>query len=732
MKQVDRRDFLKLAGLTSASLVVAIPIPARAGSKLTDSEDCKFSHIYLGIGAEEGDFTFIMDKAEMGQGVITGQATMFCEELDLDPAKLTTKPAHVDEVYGTMSGMQLTGGSTSTPDRWQVLRSAGANIRNSLLATAAGKWQMKISDLKTENGFVISMDGEKRVSYNELANDTVVVSEEAPKLKSTSEFKYIGKYQKKVDAEEKSTGRAVFGIDVKVRDLLHAVVLRSPVFGGKLQSFDGSKALASPGIKHVVEIPSGVAVVGEKYWQVQKARSLVDIKWDLGANKSLSSEQILKTYEKLLSEKDGKEAYSEGDAESAFASDDGQVVSAQYELPYLAHSTMEPMNAAAHVTKDKCEIWTGTQGPTMVRNEAADLLGLDRDQVFVYNSKYLGGGFGRRSTLDYPLEAVHLSKKINAPVKVIWSREDDTKFSPMRPINRHHLRAKIKDGKTLAWEHKIGAESLMQEFLPAVIPLMMPEWLPGFVKNSVGSLAGGALSAFDVHMTTAEGAHHDYKIPNQYVGIVSQGLDVPVHFWRSVGHSFNGFVKESFADEVAHAANKDPYQYRRELLKNERRGLAVLDKVAKMANWGEPKGEGVYQGIAYHFSFESYVAQVAEVRIVDQQIKVDKVYCAIDCGIAINPNIISDQIESSIIYGLSAALKGKIDIQDGGVAQSNFHNYQVMRLKDAPEVRVEIIDSDVSPKGVGEPGLPPIAAAVGNAVFAATKVRLRTMPFTLS
>ncbi|NQZ02546.1 MAG: xanthine dehydrogenase family protein molybdopterin-binding subunit [Bdellovibrionales bacterium] len=729
-KEIARRDFLKMAGVTTAGLIVAIPIPSRRVHAKEMASD--FSHIYLSVGEQEGDFTFVMDKAEMGQGVVTGQVTMFCEELDLDPAKLKVVPAPVKDVYGTLNGMQITGGSTSTPDRWETLRIAGANVRNAFVVAAAQKWGLDQSVLKVEDGFVMTADGSKRASYNELAKTAKVQDVENPKLKSADEFKYIGKYQQKVDAEEKSTGQAMFGIDTNLPGMLNAVVLRSPVFGGKVKSFDATQALKMPGIKKVFEISTGVAIVGEKYWQLTKARDAVKVEWDLGANEGLNSEDILKKYSELLDSGDGKEVHSEGEAAKVFEGEEGELLTVEYDLPYLAHSTMEPMNAVAHVTDDKCEIWTGTQGPTNVQNEAAHFLGLSRDDVTVYNAKYLGGGFGRRSTQDYPREAIEVAKVMKVPVKVTWSREDDTQFSPMRPISKHKLRAKVKGGKALAWEHKIGCESLMQEFLPAIMPHMVPGWMPKFLKNSVAGITGGVLDMFNVHMTTAEGAHHDYKMPNQYIGVVDQELDIPIHFWRSVGHSHNGFVKESFADEVAHAAKVDPYAFRREMLKDNPRGLAVLDKVAEMSKWLEPAEEGIFRGIAYHFSFGSYVAQVAEVSVEDDQLKVERVHCAIDCGVAINPNIVTDQIESSIVYGLSAALKGKIELKNGGVAQSNFHNYQVLRINEAPDIRVEIMPSTVAPMGVGEPGLPPIAAAVGNAIFAATGKRMRRMPFSLS
>jgi isoquinoline 1-oxidoreductase/isoquinoline 1-oxidoreductase beta subunit len=487
-----------------------------------------------------------------------------------------------------------------------------------------------------------------------------------------------------------------------------------------------------PGVKHVVEISSGLAVVGEKYWQVAKARDLISIDWEKGINKNVSSKDIQVQYKKALAEDGGKEVHSVGDLNEALsAAKSDEILDVEYDLPYLAHTCMEPMNAAAQVSKERADIWSPNQAPTLIRNAAADFLQLPRDRVFVHTTKYLGGGFGRRSTLDYSMEAVELAQKINNPVKIIWSREDDTRHSPMRPINRHRFRGLIKEGKAIAWEHRLACESIMQGAMPKWVPLMLPGWIPSVLREGIGSTTDAVFKGFDLNLVTAEGTHLDYSIPNVRVSLRNIDLNIPIHFWRSVGHSYNGFVVESFIDELAHKAKKDPYAFRKDLLTQNPRASGVLNEVARISNWQQPLPAGRARGIAYHFSFQSYVAEVAEVEIKDAQVQVKKVYCAVDCGVAVNPDIVVDQMKSGIIYGLSAALSGEITLNEGGVQQSNFHDYPVLRMSETPDIEVSIVSSDNAPTGVGEPGLPPIAAAVGNAIFSLTGKRLRSLPFKL-
>lgn len=727
MNEMNRREFLQKAGLTSAVFVIGFNVPLK--SRMAMASGQKFSTHYVMLGANEGEVVFTMDKAEMGQGVITGQLTLFCEEAGLNPDLVKVVTAPVADVYGTLNGMQITGGSTSTKDRWEVLRQAGANMRGCFTKAAAKKWQESINDLYTEDGFVISKKTQKKESFHTLASDAAKEKVEDYPLKDSKDFKYIAKSVNKRDAFDKSTGKADYGIDFNKEGLYTAVILRSPTFGGQLKSFDASEALNVPGIHKVVKTPFGLAVVGKKYWQVNKARELVKVEWDQGENKNLSSEKIKSEYAELL-KSSGKEVHASGEAASELnTANENEILEANYHLPYLAHATMEPMNAAAEITQDGIDVWSPNQAPTLLRNVVADYLGLSREQVRIHTTKYLGGGFGRRSTLDYTLEAVALANELQAPVKVVWSREDDTRHSPMRPVSSHNFKAVVKDGEIKAWQHRIAAESIMQGVMPDWIPLMLPGWVPGFIRDGVGGVAGAALRGFNFHMTTGEGAKIDYEVPNIQVELAQKGYDIPLHFWRSVGHSFNGFVVESFMDEVAAKAKKDPIEFKKSLLKNNPRALGVINEVEKLSSWKNPLPEGVGRGFAYHYSFDSFVAEVAEVRIVDGNIKVDKVYCAVDCGVAVNPDIVKDQMKSGIIYGLSAALHGAITLKDGAVVQSNFHDYPVIRMSEAPEIEVSIIDSKEAPTGVGEPGLPPLAAAVGNALFQLTGKRQRSLPF---
>ncbi len=732
MTQKTRRQFIQQSLTASGSLLLAFSLPIKGRASQQDTSTTQsVSHHYFEI-FPDNRFIFTMDKAEMGQGVINGQVTLFGEESEIHPSRFDVVTASVKDEYAPPMPMMITGGSSSTPTRWELLRQLGANLKQLMLDAAAQKWGVDQDQLQVNNGVVSNQSGDQ-VSYGELINiaSTLTLPETAP-LKSPESFKYIGKWNGSVDAKDKSTGTDQFGIDFSIDNMLIAVVERCPTLGGKLKSFDASEALKLPGVKNVFEISAGVAIVCEKYWQAKKARSAVKITWDPGKNESLSSAQIADSYRELMAEKSGHEMQNEGDVTAAFSSAD-QLLEVEYSTPYLAHATMEPMNACAWVQDDECDIWVATQSPTSVRNEAARILRTNRDKVKVHNSKYLGGGFGRRATLEYPIEAVEISKLAKAPVKVIWSREDDTRFSPMRPLNVHQFKAAIKDGDVSAWQHKIGCESLMQQFFGNIAGSIMPNWLPDGLGGLAGSIVRGGMELSNAAPTVAEGAETPYDISNKRIEHYNLGIDIPIHFWRSVGHSYNGFVVESFVDEVAHASGQDPYIFRRDKLPKESRLKGVLDLVTDKAGWDTPlEKSNRFRGIAAHESFNSFVAQIAEVDIIGSSIHVKKVSCAVDCGVAINPENIKKQMQSGIIYGLSAALHGEITLENGAVAQANFDTYPPLRMSETPEIEVFILPSKASPTGVGEPGLPPIAAAVGNAVFAATGQRLRKLPFSLS
>ncbi|MBC87569.1 MAG: isoquinoline 1-oxidoreductase [Bdellovibrionaceae bacterium] len=720
---MDRRDFIK-----SGSLIVAFSLPPGREVLANDSSDLPAHYFEI---APDGQFIFTFDKTDMGQGTATGQSTIFGEEADINPHSMILQPAGVDPRYGTMGGMQVTGGSTSTAERWSVLRQAGANTRQIMLEAAAKTWSLPLSKLSTENGHVVSVDG-KKVHYSELIQEAKKISLKNPAtLKSKKDFKYIGnKDLANVDALEKSTGTGAYGMDFKVPGMKVAVIERCPTFGGSVKSFNRDDVMKSPGVIDVFEVSSGIAIVCEKYWQALNARRLLKPDWNPGPNQETSSTTIADTYRNAIDKGQSNEVADLGDLKTAFSQAD-EIVESEYELPYLAHSPMEPMNSTAHVSKDRCEIWAPTQIPTIVRNSAADRLGFPREKVTVHVSKYLGGGFGRRSTIDYTMESVEVSQKLKQPVKVIWSREDDTKHSPMRPMSVSKFKASIKDGKVTGWEHQLGCESVMQYVIPGWVPYMTPGWIPGFLRRGLGSAAGGFMDLSGFADATWEGALSNYQIPNKSIRHIESDLSIPIHFWRSVGHSTTGYLVESFIDELAHKLNKDPFEYRRDLLPPNSRIRNCLEKVAEISEWPTPSAEGYTKGIACHSSFNSFVAQVAEVSVTSNEIEVKRVHCVVDCGTVVNPTIVEDQLKSGIIYGLSAALKGAITLKNGAIEQSNFDTYEPLRMVETPEIKVHIIDSNEPPTGVGEPGVPPIAAAVANAVYRANGQRLRKLPLKM-
>jgi isoquinoline 1-oxidoreductase beta subunit len=522
-------------------------------------------------------------------------------------------------------------------------------------------------------------------------------------LKDPKDWRLAGKPTKRLDTRFKVNGTAQFGIDVRVPGMLTAVVARSPVFGGKVRSFDATAAKAIPGVRHVVQISSGVAVVGAGYWPAKQGRDALKVLWDEGPVAQVSSASISSLFAQRATQ-DGAVARHDGDAVAALAGA-AQRVEAVYEMPFLAHATMEPMNCTAHVRANGVDIWAPTQNQTGVQMVGGQIGGVPPEKVAVHTT-YLGGGFGRRFELDFIVEALETSKAAGAPVKVIWSREDDIQHAQYRPANYHQLRAGLDaSGRPVSWTHRIVAPSIMARMFPQT------------VKNG---LDGEAVEG---------GVGLPYAIPNVHVDYQLTDTGIPVGFWRSVNNSFNSFAVEGFIDELAVAAKQDPYEYRRALLANAPRHRGVLELAATKAGWGTPLPAGRGRGIAVYKSFESFAAQVAEVSVSPEgDVRVHRVVCAIDCGMHVNPSTIEAQMQSGIVYGLTAALKGAIDIQGGRVVQSNFHDYQMLRLAEMPVVEVHIVPSSEEPGGVGEPGTPPIAPAVCNAIFAATGKRIRKLP----
>jgi isoquinoline 1-oxidoreductase beta subunit len=631
---------------------------------------------------------------------------LIAEELECDWNKIRVEAAPVDPVYNhTVFGMQVTGGSTSVPTEWERMRRVGAAAREMLIAAAADTWNVKKESCRAEYGVVYHTSG-KSLTYGQLSRKaaTMPVPKEVS-LKDPSAFKIIGKPTRRLDTPVKVDGKAIFGIDAQVPGMLVALVAHSPVFGGKVKSSNSEKAKTIPGVKAVLQFESGVAVVADSFWSAKRARDVLDVVWDEGPLATLSTVGMRKEYAGLV-KTPGAISRKEGDPDKA-AGAAAKELSAEYEVPYLAHATMEPLNCLVDLRADSCEIWTGTQFQTGDRDAAARVAELKPEQVKIHTT-FLGGGFGRRANphSDFVVQAVQVAKAVKKPVKVIWTREDDTKGGYYRPMWYDRISAGLdSSGNLFAWHHTIAGQSI----------LTGTPFEQGMVNNGVDA-------------TSVEGAQDiPYEIPNLLVDLHSPRIGVPVQWWRSVGHSHTAFVVESFMDEVAHSAGKDPYEFRRALLVQHPRHRGVLELVAEKAGWGTGLPSG--RGIALHESFGSFVAQVAEVSVSPMgEVRVHRVVCAIDCGRVVNPATIEAQMESGIVFGLSAALHGAITLRNGRVEQGNFNDYPVVRMDEMPVIEVHIVPSTEAPGGVGEPGTPPIAPAVTNAIFAATGKRIRRLP----
>jgi isoquinoline 1-oxidoreductase beta subunit len=707
---LSRRRFLKTSALAGGGLILGVRIPGlRAPAVAAQAAASTFApNAFVRIGADES-VTIVANHSEMGQGAYTSAAMLVAEELEADWSRVRVEPAPVDPAYNhSIFGIQMTGGSTSTWTEWDRLRRAGAAARQMLIAAAASAWSVDPSSCAAENGQVLHAASGRKLSFGQLAESAsrLAPPQDVP-LKDPKDFKLIGKPTKRIDTPEKTNGKAVFGLDVNVPGMLVAVVARAPVFGGKVKSFRAEAARAVPGVRHVVEIERGVAVVADGFWPAKLGREALEIDWDEGPLAALDSGSQLREYEDLA-RWPGAVARKDGDAVAALAGA-ARKLEAVYDLPYLAHAMMEPLNCVADVRADSCEVWTGTQFQTVDRDAAARDAGLKPEQVRLHTT-LLGGGFGRRAVPDshFVREAVQISKAVAAPVKVIWTREDDIRGGYYRPRAYHTISAGLDAaGRPVAWQHRIVCQSFI-----AGTPFE-----PFIVKDGVDE-------------TAVEGAKDlPYRIPNVLVDWQRAPGGVPTLWWRSVGHSHTAFVVETFIDELAHAAGKDPVEFRRGLLVGRARPLRVLETAAEKAGWGKPLPEGRARGIALHQSFGSLLAQVAEVSVSPAgKPRVHRVVCAIDCGPVVNPDTVRAQMEGGIVFGLTAALYGEITFEAGRVRQRNFHDYPMLRMHEMPEIEVHIVPSADSMGGVGEPGVPPIAPAVANAVFAAAGRRIRRLP----
>ncbi len=717
----SRRGFLKFAG-AATGLVIAFNLVGRSAFAAAASPTAAAGaaggfapNAFLRI-TPDGLVTVMVNHAEMGQGVNTAMAMLVAEELDADWSKVRTEFAPVDPAYNhTAYGIQMTGGSSSTWSEYERLRTAGATARALLIQAAAEKWGVPVGECRTEPGAVVHASG-KRLEYGALAESAAKFkpAEKVP-LKAASTFRLLGKPMARMDSRAKVTGQAQFGIDVRLPGTVIAIVVRSPVFGGKLEKFDPAPALAVSGVTKVVQVPSGVAVLAKDFWAARQGGAALasTLEWKIPAELLIdTAAQAAKFAE--LSRQPGIEAAKTGDVDAALKGA-AKTIEADYSFPYLAHAPMEPLNATVHLTEGGAEIWTGTQFPGVDAMAAARVLGVKPEQINLHTT-FLGGGFGRRATpaSDWITEATHVAKAakaagLDAPVKVVWSREDDLAGGFYRPMFHHRLAGGVDaQGKIVAWQQTVVGQSFL-----------VGTPFEGMIKNGVDD-------------TSVEGASDSpYRIPARRVELHSPRLPVPTLWWRSVGHTHTALAVECFLDELAHAAKRDPLEVRRELLPPDSRELRVLNLAVEKSGYGKTKlPAGHAHGLAVHQSFGSYVAQVAEVSVQDGRPKVHRITAVVDCGTAVNPLTIEAQLQGSVMYALSALFYGEITLKAGRVEQKNFHQYQVLRMNEAPAVDVHVVATGDKMGGIGETGVPPTFAAVLNGLFAVTGKRARSLPLS--
>lgn len=708
----SRRMFLKVTSLAGAGFIVGCGevSDVAPGVTVAPSAAPVPMNAFVKIGADN-KVTAIVKHLDKGQGVTTGLTTIIAEELDAAWEQMAWEFAPADTTrYANLAlGLQGTGGSSSISNSWIQYRQAAAAARAMIVQAAAQRWGLAADALSVADGVVRSKDG-RTATFGELAAAAGGLEPPAePALKAPSDFKLIGKHVPRIDSAAKTDGTAMYTIDTVRPGMLVAVVAHPPKFGATVASFDASRARGLPGVADVVEIPTGVAVLADGYWAALKGREALTVTWDESSAEMRGTAQLLAEYQ-ALANTPGLVARNDGDAAAALATA-AQRMTADFEFPYLAHACMEPMNCVVELRPDECEIWTGAQFQTFDQSTVAEITGLAPEQVKI-NTLFAGGSFGRRAVpdSDYIAEAAWIAKAIGgrAPVKLQWSREDDMRAGKYRPMHYHRASGGIDaNGAILAWHHRIVGQSIVKGTA-----------LEGFlVQNGIDSSSVEGVSTMA------------YAIPNLRVEVHHPDVGVPVLWWRSVGHTHTAFATEVFVDELATAAGHDPVELRRQLLEDHPRHVGVLNLAAEKAGWGTPLPAGRGRGIAVHESFGSFVAEVAEVSVEeDGRYHVDRVVCAVDCGIAVNPDIVRAQMEGGIGYGLSAMMREAITLVDGVVQQGNFTDYLPLRISDMPAVEVHIVPSSEPPSGVGEPGLPPLAPAVANAIRAVTGKPIRRLP----
>lgn len=731
----ERRDFLKVTALAGVALLVGCRMtgspPSLTATAHSPDERSNILEPNAWIRIDSDDtVTVMVNHSEMGQGITTALSMIVAEELEADWDKVRAEIAPVATVYNNPKfGVQATGGSTSVRTCWETLRKAGAAARELLRAAAASEWGVSLRYCHVTKGTVVHKASGRVLRFGQLIDKGAKTPlPSRVKLKKLSEFNIIGKRIKRLDSRAKARGVTIFGVDVSLPRLLTATVVHPPVFGGSVRSFNDSKARSVKGVRHVGKVESGVAVVADKFWQAKKAADLLKIEWDTGALANLSSEEIKARWAKLALE-DGDRIRDDGDVDGAI-SESARVMKAVYELPFQAHGCPEPMNCTADVREDGCDVWVPTQNQTGVQETASVLTGLDLDSIRVHTT-FIGGGFGRRGDVDFVREAVQLSQAVKAPVKVIWTREEDMTHDSYRPASYHVVRAGLdKKGMPVALSHRLVCPSYVEAMIETMAPSVMPKWLPRPLKYTAAAAAAPVVKHLRRGESATSGAWDTaYAIDNLRVEYIRDDPGIPVGAWRSVADSRNAFVVESFVDEIACATGKDPYQLRYDLLRNEPKRRGVLKLAAEKAGWRRKASAGLYRGIAVHDFHGTPVAMVAEISVAAKgRVKVHRVVCAVDCGIVINPKIVEAQMAGGIAFGITATLKSSVTIKGGRAEQRNFDDFPLLRMDEMPELEVHIVPSTDPPTGIGEVAVPAIAPAIANAVYAATGKRVRKLP----
>ena len=707
MTTVSRREFVSVLTAAGGSLLLGYRVGEGQRVASVASAPGFAPNAFIRI-APDGSITLFMPQAEMGQGTHTSMSMLLAEELEVTPEQVRLEHAPPDDkLYANpLFGEQITGASSSIRMFYEPLRRAGATARAMLIAAAAASWNVDAASCRAREGVVTHTPTGRTLSYGALAAKaaTVPVPDKIA-LKDPKDFTLIGTPAKRPDTPSKVNGTAQYGIDVRLPGMLIATVAASPVLGGKVAALDDEKAKAVPGVRQIVQLDDAVAVVADHMWAAKQGSAALEIRWEDGPNAKVSTADVVEGLARA-SKTAGVTARRDGDPVSAAASA-AKKVEAVYESPFLAHATMEPMNCTVHVRRDGCEVWTGSQVLSRARAAAAKVTGLPLEKVVVHNH-FLGGGFGRRLEVDYVTQAARIAKQVDAPVKVVWTREEDVQHDVYRPYYYDRFAAGLDaHGKPVAWSHRIVGPSIMARFLP-----------PGFKDGiDIDAVDGAVQLLYDIPAIQIEYVRHEEPVLN-------------TGFWRGVGVTHNNFVVESFIDELAAVSKQDPVAFRRALLRKSPRALTVLELAAKEAGWGKPVPRGRGRGVALLFSsWGTYLAQVAEVEVTgSSDVRVRRIVCAVDCGQVVNPDIVKAQIESGVVYGISGALWGEVTLNNGRVEQSNFNNYRVLRMNETPPIDVRLVRNSEAPGGIGEPGTSVTAAALANAVYAATGKRLRRLP----